>query len=102
MDKPARSGSELSRLVNSRRQMPSVLVEASTGRGPAPRHSEFPYTSFSHHHARHRDMTQQLDARGQMLALLAQGWRWRDPFSDVLVHPADHGLSVTYDRAEDT
>lgn len=47
-------------------------------------------------------MAEALSAREQILAMLAQGWQWRDSFSDVLVHPADHSLSVTYNRADDT
>jgi len=47
-------------------------------------------------------MGRPLSAKQQVLALLARGWRWRDPFTDVLVHPQDHGLSVTYNRADDT
>lgn len=47
-------------------------------------------------------MSKQLDAREQVLSLLARGWQWRDAFSDVLVHPTDHSLSVTYDRVADT
>jgi hypothetical protein len=47
-------------------------------------------------------MAEPLSARHQIEAMLAQGWQWRDPFSDVLVHPADHSLNVTYNRADDT
>ena len=47
-------------------------------------------------------MKEPLSASQQVLALLAQGWQWRDPYSDVLVHPSDHGLNVTYDRVDDT
>jgi hypothetical protein len=47
-------------------------------------------------------MAGQLDAKQQMMALLARGWRWRDAITDVLVHPSDHGLTVTYNRADDT
>jgi hypothetical protein len=51
---------------------------------------------------RDRDMGQQSDAKRQLQGLLAQGWVWRDSFSDVLVHPSDHSLAVRYDRAADT
>jgi hypothetical protein len=44
-------------------------------------------------------MAQKPDAGKQVQALLQQGWVWRDAFSDVLVHPADHTLAVKYDRA---
>ena len=47
-------------------------------------------------------MKEPLSASQQVLAMLAQGWQWRDPFSDVLVHPLDHSLNVTYDRAGDS
>jgi hypothetical protein len=47
-------------------------------------------------------MREPLTASQQVQALLARGWQWRDAFSDVLVHPLDHGLNVTYDRADET
>jgi hypothetical protein len=47
-------------------------------------------------------MTEALSAREQILAMLAQGWQWRDSFSDVLVHPADHSLTVTYNRTDES
>ena len=47
-------------------------------------------------------MSEPLSASQQVLAMLAQGWQWRDPYSDVLVHPSDHSLNVTYNRADDT
>lgn len=34
--------------------------------------------------------------------MLARGWQWRDAFSDVLVHPADHSLNVTFNRVDNT
>jgi len=43
-----------------------------------------------------------LSASQQVVALLARGWQWRDAHSDVLVHPLDHGLNVTYNRVDDT
>ena len=47
-------------------------------------------------------MKEPLSASEQVEALLARGWQWRDTFSDVLVHPLDHSLNVTYDRVGDT
>jgi hypothetical protein len=47
-------------------------------------------------------MAEALSAREQVLAMLARGWQWRDSYSDVLVHPADHSLSVTFNPADDT
>jgi hypothetical protein len=47
-------------------------------------------------------MKEPLSASQQVLAMLAQGWQWRDPYSDVLVHPSDHSLNVTYNRADDS
>lgn len=34
--------------------------------------------------------------------MLERGWRWRDPFSSVLVHPQDYDLFVVYDREAGT
>ena len=47
-------------------------------------------------------MAKALSARDQILALLGQGWQWRDSLSDVLVHPQDHSLTGTYNRADET
>lgn len=47
-------------------------------------------------------MAEKLTAKQQVLAMLERGWRWRDEFTDVLVHPQDYGLSVTYDRVNET
>jgi hypothetical protein len=47
-------------------------------------------------------MKEPLSASQQVQAMLARGWHWRDAHSDVLVHPLDHGLNVTYNRADDT
>jgi hypothetical protein len=47
-------------------------------------------------------MKELLNASQQVQALLSRGWHWRDAFSDVLVHPLDHGLNVTYNRADET
>ena len=41
-------------------------------------------------------------ARQQVQEMLNRGWQWRDEHSDVLVHPQDHAMYVTYDRATDT
>ncbi len=43
-----------------------------------------------------------LSASEQVEAMLARGWQWRDPYSDVLVHPADHSLNVTFNRVDNT
>ena len=51
---------------------------------------------------RHLDMIVQLDVERQVLAMLEQGWTWRDPYSDVLVQPDDHSLAVFYNRVEGT
>lgn len=47
-------------------------------------------------------MTEALSASEQVLAMLARGWLWRDTFSNVLVHPADHSLSVTFNPDDGT
>ena len=47
-------------------------------------------------------MKEPLSASQQVQALLARGWHWRDAYSDVLVHPLDHGLNVTYNRADES
>jgi hypothetical protein len=47
-------------------------------------------------------MSVPLSASQQVLAMLARGWQWRDAYSDVLVHPLDHGLNVTYNREDET
>jgi hypothetical protein len=47
-------------------------------------------------------MKEPLSAGQQVLALLERGWQWRDTYSDVLVHPSDHSLNVTYNRADNT
>lgn len=47
-------------------------------------------------------MKEPLSAGQQVLAMLARGWQWRDAYSDVLVHPLDHSLNVTYNRADNT
>jgi len=47
-------------------------------------------------------MGEPLSASQQVQAMLARGWRWRDAYSDVLVHPLDHSLNVTYNRADET
>jgi hypothetical protein len=47
-------------------------------------------------------VSEPLSAGDHVLAMLAKGWQWRDPFSDVLVHPSDHSLNVTYNRADNT
>jgi hypothetical protein len=46
-------------------------------------------------------MTDKLDTQRQIQAMLDHGWKWRDHFQQQLVHPADHSLSVFYDRAAD-
>jgi hypothetical protein len=60
-------------------------------------HTLIPSTSW-----KDQAMAEALSAREQVLAMLAQGWQWRDSFSDVLVHPADHSLTVTYNRTDET
>ena len=47
-------------------------------------------------------MKEPLSASQQVEAMLAQGWQWRDPYSDVLVHPSDHSLNVTYNRVDNS
>ncbi len=47
-------------------------------------------------------MTQHLDAKQQVQAMLDRGWVWRDDHSDVLVHPEDHSLAVRYHREDNT
>ena len=41
-------------------------------------------------------------AKQQVQAMLDRGWRWRDEYSDVLVHPDDYNMFATYNRADDT
>ena len=47
-------------------------------------------------------MTEHLDAKGQVQAMLDRGWVWRDFHLEVLVHPEDHTLAVRYHRDDNT
>ena len=42
------------------------------------------------------------NAARHVQAMLDKGWLWSPTEADVLVHPADHGLSMRYDRAAGT
>ena len=47
-------------------------------------------------------MADKLTAKQQIQSMLDRGWLWRDAYSDVLVHPQDYTLFVSYDREADT
>ena len=47
-------------------------------------------------------MPKPLDVPRQITAMLARGWTWSPADPDVLLHPADHGLYVRFNRAAGT